>query len=74
MKKNLKEILFNFSPWTSAFIIILTLCVIGSCVSLPFWKPDNIIEEVAEDVIEYKTGIDIDFSPSTPEHPLLRRN
>jgi ribosomal protein L5 len=28
---------------------------------------DNIIEEVAEDVIKEKVGVDVDLTPSTPE-------
>jgi hypothetical protein len=36
------------------------------------WKdgryiPDNPIEEISEDILKHETGIDIDFTPSTPE-------
>ena len=30
-------------------------------------KDDNVIEEIIEEVVESKTGIDIDFTPSSSE-------
>lgn len=30
-------------------------------------KPDNVIEEFAEEIIKQETGIDIDLSPDSPE-------
>ncbi len=30
-------------------------------------KDDNIAEEFLENVVESKTGLDVDFTPSTPE-------
>jgi len=30
-------------------------------------RPDNKIEEIAEEVIYMKTGIDVDLSPDTPD-------
>ena len=55
----------------SAFIIVVLLMgvlVSCSCYWLKGYKEDNIIEELIEDVIEAKTGIDFDLSPSTPEY------
>lgn len=34
---------------------------------VPWLKDDNIVEEIAEKVIENKTGIDVDLSPTSPE-------
>lgn len=39
------------------------LSVLGAC----HYKPDNIVEEIAEEIIEAKTGMDIDLSPGSPE-------
>lgn len=30
-------------------------------------QPDNVIEEILEEVIEYETGLDIDLSPMSEE-------
>ena len=30
--------------------------------------PDNIVEELVEEVIEAKTGLDIDLTPGSPEN------
>jgi hypothetical protein len=30
-------------------------------------KPDNVVEELVEEVIEAKTGLDIDLTPETEE-------
>jgi hypothetical protein len=32
------------------------------------YNSDNVVEEVAEEVVRVETGADIDFSPGTPEH------
>lgn len=54
--------------------IVLTMFVIGVCVGGCSWvntklgfNQDNPVEEFIEDVIEYKTGIDIDLSLDSPE-------
>ena len=31
------------------------------------WTPDCVVEEVVEEIIELKTGLDVDLSPRTPE-------
>lgn len=46
---------------------IVGVCVLVGIVSQCFLKPDNPIEEAAEEVIKAETGLDIDLSPSTPE-------
>lgn len=32
------------------------------------WKDDNVIEEVAEDIIDHETGVNIDVTPRSPEN------
>lgn len=60
----------------SAFILTICFGVLSflcSCVSVPFmfrnghYAQDNIVEEIAEEIVESKTGLDLDFSPDTPE-------
>lgn len=51
------------------FLIGVTL-LLPSCSALNSklgLSDDNIIEEVAEDVIKEKVGVDVDLTPSTPE-------
>ena len=48
-------------------IIIIFVCfmLFGGCGYINKklgWKDDNIVEEIIEDVIEYKTGVGIDFT------------
>ncbi len=31
------------------------------------YRHDNIVEEIIEDIIEQKTGLDLDLTPTTPE-------
>jgi len=50
-------------------IIIVTLAVIGGIASrFIFKKSDNVVEEIAEDIIKRQTGKDVDLSPDTPEN------
>lgn len=64
--------------WVMRFFIAIGLftVVFNSCES--FYKsvneftgfkiyPDNLAEEIAEEYIDHKTGLDIDLTPSTPE-------
>lgn len=49
-------------------LTVLSLILVGCGLAL--WEKypqDNIVEEVAEEVVKAKTGLDIDFSPQTPE-------
>lgn len=54
-------------------VIIKIVLIVGSIavgigsVVLFKLKKDNIIEEIAEDIIENQTGIKIDLTPDTPE-------
>jgi len=50
--------------------LLFIAAMLTSCGVIKFWQvdhPDNFIEEVVEDVIEEKTGINIDLSPITGE-------
>ena len=50
------------------FFILSFMLVACSQVEEKLGLPeDNFIEEIIEEVIEQKTGIDIDLTPSTPE-------
>lgn len=37
------------------------------CNFLKKYPQDNVVEEIVEEMIEQKTGLDLDFSPLTPE-------
>ncbi len=51
-------------------IVLLAGAIIVGIGSVAFFKlkKDNIVEEIAEDIIEDQTGIEIDLSPDTPEN------
>ena len=46
----------------SALYVVANLC-------LPSIKDENEFEEFLEDVIEEEIGVQVDLTPSTPEHP-----
>ncbi len=48
--------------------VLVAAAVIGGIGSQFFLGPDNIIEEAAEKIIEQKTGIALDLSPSLQEN------
>jgi len=55
-----------------ALIILLAFIMFGCAyvkedVFKFMLKPDNIVEEIFEEVIEAKTGLDIDLTPGSPE-------
>lgn len=47
-------------------IVVLLVGVIGMA-SVKYLGPDNVVEEVAEKVIEVETGKDIDLTPKSEE-------
>lgn len=53
--------------------LIVSVTIFAGVVTGCNWKlwkhypQDNFVEEIIEDVIEHKTGIDIDISPFSPE-------
>lgn len=61
MKKFFIQLLNN-----NYFIVLLVILIgIGSNY---FLNDDNVIEEIAEKVIEEETGINIDLTPESPEN------
>jgi len=73
----LKEIWEQFSMKTRYgifFMLGMLFCGViwlASCESvermIESYKDDNIIEEIVEEVIEQKTGLEIDLTPTTLE-------
>ena len=49
-------------------IIVGTSILVGIASSYIFKKTDNVVEEIAEEIIKDKTGCDIDLSPWSPEN------
>ena len=48
-------------------VMIIGFSLLVGIASKKWFKPDNIIEETAEKIIQEQTGFDIDLSPDTPE-------
>lgn len=46
-------------------IFLMILLILATSCSI--FKEDNILEEIAEDVIEDNVGVKVDFTPDTPE-------
>lgn len=63
----------QFMEWMNHFrnaslILFLFLILFScSCTAIKNYPQDNLVEEIVEEVIEYKTGLDIDLSPFSPE-------
>lgn len=70
--KMLKDMWRELPMWSKIGLMI-SLTVLGVSVVGCNWKiwknypQDNIVEEIIEEVIEGKTGLDIDLSPFSPE-------
>jgi len=43
--------------------LIFLALLLSSCQYIKSYKPDNIVEEIAEEVIEYATGLEVELSP-----------
>lgn len=52
---------------TLVFIIFVSLCAIGGAVSKYWLDDENVIEELAEEILEQELGVSIDLSPSSKE-------
>lgn len=50
-----------------SYTFIGMLFVFSGCNFFKSYPQDNIAEEIVEEVIEAKTGLDLDLSPLTPE-------
>jgi len=70
--KMLKQMWRDLSMWSKLGLIV-SLTIFAGVVTGCNWKlwknypQDNFVEEIIEDVIEHKTGIDIDLSPFSDE-------
>ncbi len=70
--KMLKEIWRDLGMLSKLGLIlslVIFSCVVTAC-NWKLWKyypEDNFVEEIIEDVIEHKTGVDIDLSPFSDE-------
>lgn len=51
----------------SIVLIITVVCLFAGMASIKTWGPDNVVEEISEEIIQEETGLDIDLSPSTKE-------
>ena len=51
-------------------VAVISLLAVTSCSAINKklgFSDDNIAEELVEDVVEAKVGVDFDLTPSTPE-------
>jgi hypothetical protein len=49
------------------YFVITSLVLLSSCAVFKGFKQDALIEEIAEEVIEANTGVEVDFTPSSKE-------
>lgn len=50
------------------FIFVGVAIIFTGYITKKFaFKPDNLVEEAAEEVIKIKTGHDVDLTPDSPE-------
>lgn len=47
--------------------LIGALAWLSGCSGMKDYPPDNVVEEVAEAALDYYIGVDLDFTPLTPE-------
>lgn len=52
--------------WVTFFVVAIPFFC--GCSNWKNYKSDNFVEEILEEVIEMKTGLDVDLSPFSPEH------
>lgn len=67
-----KEIWKGVPAWAKIGVAVVIFCAVMMIIGcmqdyIHRYPQDNIVEEIAEEVVKNKTGIDIDFSPFTPE-------
>lgn len=48
-------------------VVLFLIAALSQCSFIKKYPQDNVIEEYLEDLLESKTGLDLDFSPATPE-------
>jgi hypothetical protein len=66
--KSILSVLLYFLAGIIIFLIILGVTLPG-CSMIKKYPQDNFVEEIIEEAIEQKTGLDIDLSPYSPELP-----
>lgn len=47
--------------------LVLLCMIFAGCSLAKNWQPDNPIEELAEQIIQDQTGLDIDLTPGNPD-------
>ena len=62
------------AKYIKAAIVGVSAIVGLSSVYIFKMKPDNVIEEKCEDVIEKQTGLNIDLTPGSPENKTTDTN
>lgn len=73
IEKAFEELLNQLSRKKKIILLISLFFILGGMLCLTscqWWKnypSDNIAEEIVEEIIESKTGMDIDLSPFSPE-------
>ena len=72
MKEVFDEIMSGIPLWAKAmFCIVMAMIaflLLSSCSALQKYYPqDNLFEEITEEVILQKTGLDLDLSPGSAE-------
>lgn len=68
--KNYWESLSLGTRYCACFILGIScasLYFLTSCARIPY-PEDNLVEEILEEVIQEKTGLQIDLSPGSPEN------
>lgn len=70
VKKILSNFILAFSIITALLLISFLLLGIISCTPINQYfglEDDNLVEEMSEEVLRSQTGIDMDFTPGSPE-------
>lgn len=67
MKATIKFFITWIGPIIVLTAILFIILLLGSCSLMKNYDPDNFGEEFIEELIEYKTGVDVDLSPFSPE-------
>lgn len=58
--------------WKIAILTGALLVGVATRFGILKWKNDNYIEEVAEQVIESQTGVQVDLTPATPDPDMTK--
>lgn len=47
--------------------LAIIIPLMSGCTFIKHYPQDNFVEEIAEQIVQQETGLDLDFSPPTPE-------